>query len=173
VHAITITGPLDAELADALRARVREMIARGYTRLIFDASRIGSAAEERRRLRKVLDARGGACRIVAVLPADLAARLRLPVGIAPAASFGEARRLLATDRIAPVRRLAQVPDGALPEPDRHQLVLRQSMRCADAAAAEGDYERALTWLATVEAVGGALPAGWDRRREKWAHRHSA
>lgn len=59
--------------------------------------------------------------------------------------------------------LRSQPDGL----GRHELAVRQSLRWAQRAAAEGDYGNALGWLATVEAVDGRLPDGWEERRRSW------
>jgi hypothetical protein len=50
---------------------------------------------------------------------------------------------------------------------RHELAVRQSLRWAELAAAEGDYPAALGWLATVKAIDGRLPDGWEERRHEW------
>lgn len=68
------------------------------------------------------------------------------------------------------RRRRRGPGEALSPQYRHDLAVRQSLRWAQTAAAEGDYEEALSWLATVEAVDGALPDGWERRRAEWRQR---
>jgi len=51
--------------------------------------------------------------------------------------------------------------------ERHALAVRQSLRWAERAASEGDYERALGWLRMVEQVDGPLEAAWRERREQW------
>jgi hypothetical protein len=53
---------------------------------------------------------------------------------------------------------------------RHQAAVRQSVGWAEDAAREGDYAGALAWLATVEAVAGELPRGFEARRRSWAAR---
>jgi hypothetical protein len=35
------------------------------------------------------------------------------------------------------------------------------------SAREGDYERALAWLATVERTDGELPEPWQQQRRTW------
>lgn len=59
------------------------------------------------------------------------------------------------------------PGIRIPVDERHALAVRQSLRWAERAAQEGDYERALGWLRMVEQVDGALEDGWRRRREEW------
>lgn len=59
------------------------------------------------------------------------------------------------------------PGGRIPDDERHALAVRQSLRWAERAAREGDYERALGWLRMVEQVDGRLDGAWRRRREEW------
>lgn len=59
------------------------------------------------------------------------------------------------------------PGIRIPVDERHALAVRQSLRWAERAAQEGDYERALGWLRMVEQIDGALEDGWRRRREEW------
>lgn len=55
-----------------------------------------------------------------------------------------------------------------PDPrGRHELAVRQSLRWAERAAAEGNYGHAIGWLAAIEAVDGKLPEGWEERRRAW------
>jgi hypothetical protein len=53
-------------------------------------------------------------------------------------------------------------------PERHREAVRRTLAWAEEAAAEGDYRTALSWLATIEAVDGELPAGLEARRRAWA-----
>ncbi|HEX4805711.1 MAG TPA: hypothetical protein VFU94_07400 [Conexibacter sp.] len=64
-------------------------------------------------------------------------------------------------------RSAAGPGGRIADGERHALAVRQSLRWAERAAREGDYERALGWLRMVEQVDGALDAEWRARRETW------
>lgn len=59
------------------------------------------------------------------------------------------------------------PGDRIAADERHALAVRQSLRWAERAAAEGDFERALAWLRMVEQVDGALAADWRARREAW------
>jgi hypothetical protein len=52
---------------------------------------------------------------------------------------------------------------------RHARAVEQSLKWAEEAARRGDYEAALRWLVTVEAVeGGELPPGLRAKRRRWA-----
>lgn len=59
------------------------------------------------------------------------------------------------------------PAGRMPAGERHVLAIRQSLRWAQRCAREGDYERALGWLAMVERIDGALPDPWPQMRTAW------
>lgn len=59
------------------------------------------------------------------------------------------------------------PGIRMPMEERHALAVRQSLRWAERAASEGDYERALGWLRMVEQVGRPLEPQWRRRRAQW------
>lgn len=59
------------------------------------------------------------------------------------------------------------PGGRIAAGERHALAVRQSLRWAERAAREGDFERALGWLRMVEQVDGALSGEWLARREAW------
>jgi len=60
------------------------------------------------------------------------------------------------------------PGISIPLDERHALAVRQSLRWAERAASEGDYERALGWLRMVEQVDGRLDAAWRERRKQWS-----
>jgi hypothetical protein len=51
--------------------------------------------------------------------------------------------------------------------ERHRAAVRRSLTSADEAARDGDYEGALAWLATIEAVTDDLPPGVESRRKTW------
>ena len=55
-------------------------------------------------------------------------------------------------------------------PKRHQVAVQRSLSWADDAARDGDYANALSWLATIEAIDGALPESYEARRRAWAER---
>jgi hypothetical protein len=50
---------------------------------------------------------------------------------------------------------------------RHRAAVANTLSMADDAAARGDYRAALEWLATVEAIGDALPADYRSKRTAW------
>jgi len=157
-------GPV---VAGALHARLCEMTAHGCERVVLDLTAAEPLESEE------LDLLAGA---LAGQPADcwIALVMRdhgdhggpvpaLGEHVCVAGSLSYARRLL-EERAARSRR---VPAGPLVPPDRHALAVRQSLRWASLAAAKGDYDTALSWLATVEAVDGGLPAEWRRRQQAW------
>ncbi len=157
VHMITLTGRLEQQAAGRLRTRLAELLQRGCRRLIVDARGAGVPdAREQRLLAELLeDAHRPSCKVAVVLPCRSAVEDALPTGIAVVRTLDDARRLLALDRSRPGDRDRLAPGRGISEADRHALALRQSLRWAAAAAAEGDYETALTWLTTVDY---ALPA---------------
>jgi hypothetical protein len=50
---------------------------------------------------------------------------------------------------------------------RHARAVAQSLRWADEAARNGDYDSALGWLHTIEAVRGGLEPAWEAKRAIW------
>jgi hypothetical protein len=52
--------------------------------------------------------------------------------------------------------------------ERHRAAVRRTLAWAEQAAADGDYNAALAWLRTIEAVDGRLPAGLDAKQRAWA-----
>jgi hypothetical protein len=50
---------------------------------------------------------------------------------------------------------------------RHQAAVSNSLLLAEHAAARGDYEEALSWLAAVEATGDVLSAAFQAKRHAW------
>lgn len=56
---------------------------------------------------------------------------------------------------------------------RHARAVAQSLRWADEAARMGEYDKALNWLDTVEAVSGGLDADWVTKRGVWTAAGSA
>ena len=51
--------------------------------------------------------------------------------------------------------------------ERHQNAVANTLGLAREAAARGDFADALEWLAVVDVVDGALPAGWELKRAVW------
>jgi hypothetical protein len=50
---------------------------------------------------------------------------------------------------------------------RHARAVAQSLRWAEDAARNGEYDKALGWLHTVEAVRGELEPAWQVKRGVW------
>jgi hypothetical protein len=166
MRSLTLTGPLDAPLADRLRLRVGELLERGCQRLVVDASAIEPTEEQCALLTSVFAARPAGYQAVVVAPpgAELAGLLPPTVGVALSLSdaHGQLRR-------GTLRRPAPAaPAARLPAAERRALSLRQTLRWAERAAREGDYERALAWLAGIERSDGPLDEHWSAARSLWA-----
>jgi hypothetical protein len=160
---------LDRAVVTAIRRRVRELLGGGRGWLILDLSEAGALGrEERRGVTEMLDVGEHRTRIAVVLPHGATAHWLAPE-VHLAGTMLEARLLLDTQR-ATSGQVRHGPGEALSPADRHELAVRQSLRWAETAAAEGDFTRALSWLATVEAIEGRLPAGWEQRRRAWMER---
>jgi hypothetical protein len=90
----------------------------------------------------------------------------LPTSVGLALSLSDAHAQLRAGLVrrppAPAAPAARIPDG-----ERHALEIRQSLRWAERAAREGDYERALAWLSTVERTEGRLDEHWSAARRLW------
>jgi hypothetical protein len=154
-------GPV---VAGALHARLCEMTAHGCERVVIDLTAAGPlGAEELGLLAGALAGQPPDCRVAIVTPEPIDASVTLGQHVRVTRSLSAARRELDESR-AQERR---TPAGPLLPPDRHALAVRQSLRWASLAAAQGDYDTALSWLATVEALTGALPAEWRRRQQAW------
>lgn len=152
-------------VAGALHARLCELTARGSDRVVLDLSAsVPLGQEERGLLAGALAGQPPDCRIALVLPEGADAEDFYGAHVCVAGTLSGARRMLRR----PAGERARGPAGPLVPPDRHALAVRQSLRWATLAAAEGDYDTALAWLATVESVEGSLPAEWRRRREAWS-----
>ncbi len=50
---------------------------------------------------------------------------------------------------------------------RHQAAVTRSLEWADEAAGRHDYQDALAWLRTLEAIGEHLPVAYRRKKEAW------
>jgi hypothetical protein len=50
---------------------------------------------------------------------------------------------------------------------QHRDAVAQSLAWAQAAAAAGDYDDALAWLATVSSVVSEVPPEWEVQRQAW------
>ena len=167
VRSLTIVGPLDVGLAGRLWTRISEMVERGCRRLIVDASAIDPGGDQLALLAAVFAGRTASCQAVVVAPPGCSLVDLLPGSVGVTLSLTDARRQLATGivRHEPHRRPG--PGARIPAAERHALAIRQSLRWAQRAAREGDYERALSWLATVESVEGELTQEWQLHREVW------
>jgi len=168
VCAITLTAVLDAEAAQRLGGRLRELCARGCERLIIDVTgAIEAASDAPVLLAAVFHEHTPACEIVVVTARRSELDGLLPARIAVAWSLSDARRLLAVEAEAPGGRAGSSPAGAIGASDRHTLAVRQALRWAAQTAGAGDYDSALRGLATIERVEGTLPGGWEERRQAW------
>jgi hypothetical protein len=168
VRSLTIVGPLDVALAGRLWTRISELVARGGRRLIVDASALEPTGDEPALLAAVFAGRPASYQAVVVAPPGSALVDLLPASVGVTLSLSDAHRQLATGIVRhDARRQRAAPGARMPAAERHTLAVRQSLRWAERAARERDYERALGWLAMVERVEGALPDEWQRRREVW------
>ncbi len=167
VRSLTLVGPLDVGLAGRLWARVSELMERGARRLIVDARGIALTSDEPALLAAVFAGRPASCQTVVVAPAGSSLLDMLPASVGTTRSLTEAHRQLMTGIVRHEAGRRPGPGARIPAEERHALAIRQSLRWAERAAREGDYERALSWLSTVERVDGRLPDGWRRQREVW------
>jgi hypothetical protein len=167
VRSVTIVGPLDVGLAGRLWTRVSELVERGCRRLIVDASAIDPAGDEPALLAAVFAGRSASYRAVVVAPPGCSLGDLLPSSVGVTLSLTDARRQLATGILHRETHTRPGPGARIPAAERHALEVRQSLRWAERAAREGDYERALSWLAMVERVEGGLTPESQLRREVW------
>lgn len=166
VRSLTLVDPLDASLAGRLWTRVSELIDRGCRRLIVDAGTIEPTGEQCRLLAAVFAGRPASYQAVVVAPPASELVDLLPPMVGVALSLSDAHGQL---RRGTVRRPAPAaaPAARLPAAERRALSARQSLRWAERAARERDYERALSWLSVVERADGSLDAHWRAARELW------
>jgi hypothetical protein len=167
VRSLTLVGPLDVGLAGRLWTRISELVQRGCRRLIVDASAIDATGDEPALLAAVFAGRSASYQAVVVAPPGSALVDQLPASVGVTLSLSDARRQLATGAVRQEARKRPAPAARIPAAERHALAVRQSLRWAVRAAREGDYERALSWLAVVERVDGTLPEEWRSTREVW------
>lgn len=161
---IVLRARLAPVVAGALHARLCELTAHGCDRLVLDLSGAGPLGrEELGLLAGALAGQPPDCRMAVVVPDHVPAGDALGEEIRVADSLSGARRALQ----APRGRRGRAPAGPQVQPDHHALAVRQSLRWATLAAAEGDFDTALSWLANAEAAEGSLPAEWRRRRQAW------
>jgi hypothetical protein len=174
VRSLTLVGPLDVALAGRLWTRISELIERGGRRLIVDASTIEPVGEQPALLAAVFAGRPASYQAIVVAPTASALVDLLPRSVGVTRSLSDAHRQLATGIMChhdPSRVAA--PAGSIPPAERRVLAIRQSLRWAERAAREGDFESALSWLTTVERADGALREEWRARREVWIAAWSA
>jgi hypothetical protein len=166
VRSLTLVEPLDAALAGRLWTRVSELIDRGCRRLVVDASAIELTGEQCGLLAAVFAGRPASYQAVVVAPADSELVDLLPSTVGVALSLSDAHAQL---RRGTVRRPAApaAPAARLRTSERRALSARQSLRWAERAARERDYERALSWLSVVERAQGDLDPHWRAARKLW------
>jgi hypothetical protein len=166
VRSLTLVGPLDAALAGRLWTRVSELLDRGCRRLVVDASVIEPTGEQCTLLAAVFAGRPASFQAVVVAPSgsELVDLLPSTVGVALSLSDAHAQLRRGTMR-RPMPPAA--PAARLPAAERRALSVRQSLRWAERAAREGDYERALSWLSAIERAEGRLDEHWRAARKLW------
>jgi hypothetical protein len=172
VRSLTLIGPLDAALAGRLWTRVSELLDRGCRRLVMDASAIEPTGEQCTLLAAVFAGRPPSYQAVVVAPREAELVDLLPATVGVALSLSDAHGQL---RRGTVRRPAPpaAPAARLPAAERRALSARQSLRWAERAAREGDYERALSWLSMTERTDGHLDEHWRAARKLWTAAWSA
>ncbi len=167
VRSLTLVGPLDVALAGRLWTRISELVQRGCRRLIVDASAIDPVGDAPALLAAVFAGRPASYQAVVVAPSGSALADLLPGSVGVTLSLTDAHRQLQTGIVRHEARRRPGPGAKIPAAERHALAIRQSLRWAERAAREGDYERALSWLNMVERVEGELPQEWRDHREVW------
>jgi hypothetical protein len=166
VRSLTLVDQLDAALAGRLWTRVSELLERGCRRLVIDAGAIEPTGEQCGLLAAVFAGRPASYQAVVVVPAGSELVDLLPASVGVALSLSDAHSQL---RRGMVRRPTPpaAPAARLPAAERRALSVRQSLRWAERAARERDYERALSWLSVVERAEGALDPHWRAARKLW------
>jgi hypothetical protein len=166
VRSLALMGPLDAALTGRLWTRVSELLDRGCRRLVVDASAIEPSGEQCALLASVFADRPPSYQAVIVSPPGSELVDMLPSSVGVALSLSDAHGQL---RGGNVRRPAPpaAPAARLPDAERRALSVRQSLRWAERAAREGDYEGALAWLSVVERAEGSLDEHWRAARKLW------
>jgi len=135
--------------------------------LIVDASVIEPAGDEPALLAAVLAGHRASCQVVVIAPAGSSLTDLLPASVGVALSLSDAHRQLACGVIRQARRAPATPAGRLSACERRALAIRQSLRWAQRAAREGDYESALGWLSMIERTEGRLAPEWREARKVW------
>lgn len=167
VRSLTLNDRLDAQTAARLWARLAELMERGCRHLVVDASAVEPLVDEPALLAAAFAGWPASCQAVVIAPAGSTVAAELPPCVGVAGTLTEARRQLKAGIVSRENRKRQGPAKGLSAGERHELAVRQSLRWAERSAHEGDYEQALSWLATVEAVEGQLPDVWHERRRAW------
>jgi hypothetical protein len=167
VRSLTLIDPLDAALAGRLWTRISELLDRGCRRFVVDASGIEPTGEQCALLAAVFAGRPPSYQAVVVAPPASELVELLPSTVGVALSLSDAHAQL---RRGTVRRPATpaAPAARLPAAERRVLATRQSLRWAERAARERDYERALSWLSVVERTEGNLDSHWRAARQHWS-----
>ncbi|HEV7774595.1 MAG TPA: hypothetical protein VGO48_15035 [Conexibacter sp.] len=167
VRSLTLVGPLDVALAGRLWSRISELLDRGCRRLIVDAGAIDPDGEQPALLAAIFAGRPASFHAVVVAPRGSALVDLLPASVGVALSLSDAYRQLRAGTVRRPTRPRPAPAGRIPAVERHALSIRQSLRWAERAAREGDYDRALAWLEMVERVEGRLDGEWRHARDVW------
>lgn len=167
VRSLALVTPLDATLTGRLWTRVSELLDRGCRRLVVDASAIEPSGEQCALLAAVFAGRPPNFQAVVVSPPGSELVDMLPSTVGVALSLSDAHGQLRGGNVRRPQPPA-APAARLPDAERRALSVRQSLRWAERAAREGDFEHALTWLSVVERAEGSLDAHWRAVRERWA-----
>lgn len=167
VRSLTLVGPLDVALAGRLWTRISELVQRGCRRVIVDASAIDLTGDAPALLAALFAGRAASYQAVVVAPPGSALADLLPGSVGVTLSLSEAHRQLQTGIVHQEPHRRPGPGAWIPAAERHALAIRQTLRWAERAAREGDYERALSWLNLIERSGASLPQEWEHHREVW------